>query len=373
MASSVVQVNKEIISMIIRRMSDRFKAAEDTNEKEKAQRRVMELLSALPRDSYEPDSALALISRAGIHRAALLLHQQVASSWHEDKSRDIDLRSYHFRCAIDCYLEDRDESFRMEVFDYIKKECSGVTDHCEVGQASKSFSLRDSIYEKLPSLVQLDALMTARLVAELLVDDLDRVVEALEVEDDNVPLFKFFQANISGELLAVDPVAGSVLNLTMEHHHKYLSLMAKLHPEMVYDYLSTHDNYRAEECLKLCQEYDIADASAYLLERLGNVSGALQLVLQTLESRLMNLKRTVRGIGVEVFRANRLSLTSHHKGSGILNSLSQSNQATKDVERVRRILTVALDLCERNSGTLPSRSENGSQLFFNVLDRLINA
>jgi hypothetical protein len=261
----------------------------------------------------------------------------------------------------------------MEVFDYIKKECSGVADHGEVGQSSKPASLRDSIYSKLPSLVELDALMTARLVAELLVDDLDRVVEALEVEDDDVPLFKFFQAIISGELVEVDPVAGSVLNLTMEHHHKYLSLMARLHPEMVYDYLSTHDNYRAEECLKLCQQYDIADASAYLLERLGNVSGALQLVLQTLESRLMNLKRTVRGIGVDVFRTNRLSLTSHHKGSVILNSLSRSSQATKDVERVRRILTVALDLCERNAGTLSSRSEHGSQLFFNVLDRLINA
>lgn len=373
MASTAIQVNKEITFMIIRRMSDRFVLASDSSDKDFAQRRVLELLSALPRDSYEPDAALSLIGKAGIHRAALLLHQQVASSWHEDKSRDIDRRSRHFQCAIDCYLDDHDDSFRREVFDYIKKECSGVADHDEAGQVSDSPSLRDAVFEKLPALVHLDPLMTARLVAELFVDDLDRVVQALELDDDGVSLFNFFQAIISGDLLEVDPVAGSVLNLTMEHHHKYLSLMARLHPDMVYDYLSSHDNYRAEDCLKLCQEYGIADASAYLLERLGNVSSALQLILQTLESRLMNLKRTVRGMGIEVFRSRRVAFASHHTGIGILSSVPNGYQASRDVDGARRILTVALDLCERNSGSLSSRSEHGSQLFFNVLDRLINA
>jgi vacuolar protein sorting-associated protein 8 len=373
MASTAIQVNKEITFMIIRRMSDRFVHAKDSNDKDVAQRRVLELLSALPRDSYEPDAALSLIGKAGIYRAALLLHQQVASSWHEDKSRDIDRRSRHFRCAIDCYLDDNDESFRREVFDYIKKECAGVADRGEAGQISNSPSLRDAVFEKLPALVHLDPLMTARLVAELFVDDLDRVVQALELDDDGVSLFNFFQAIISGDLLEVDPVAGSVLNLTMDHHHKYLSLMARLHPDMVYDYLSTHDNYRAEDCLKLCQEYGIADASAYLLERLGNVSSALQLILQTLESRLMNLKRTVRGMGLEVFRSRRVPFASHHAGTGVLSSLPNGYQASKDADGARRILTVALDLCQRNSGSLSSRSEHGSQLFFNVLDRLINA
>jgi len=72
-----------------------------------------------------------------------------------------------------------------------------------------------------------------------------------------------------------------------------------------------------------------------------------------------------------------------------------------EIEAVRQILTVALDLCERNSGSSPfsstlppppsvpqqlqqqqqsqqsqqpqQQSEHGSQLWFNVLDRLINA
>jgi len=73
-------------------------------------------------------------------------------------------------------------------------------------------------------------------------------------------------------------------------------MMADLHPEMVYKCLLTHNTYRADECLKLCQAREIADASAYLLKRMGDVFSALQLLLQTLESRLMALKRVLRGI-----------------------------------------------------------------------------
>ena len=149
--------------------------------------------------------------------------------------------------------------------------------------------------------------------------------------------------------------------------------MAKLHPDMVYDYLSTHDNYRAEESLKLCQQYEIADASAYLLERMGNVSSALQLILQTLEGRMMGLKRTVRGMSTEFYRssASRQFLSDWNKEESKVTEQQQKQE--REVERVKRILVVALDICERNSGTATSRSEHGSQLWFNVLDRLINA
>lgn len=104
--NGAVQADQEIVFMIIRRMADRFVSSKDPTNKEKAQRQIMDLLSALPRDSYEPDTVLDLIGRAGIHRAALLLHQQVALPWHGDSAKDIQRRSYHFRCAIDCYLDE---------------------------------------------------------------------------------------------------------------------------------------------------------------------------------------------------------------------------------------------------------------------------
>jgi hypothetical protein len=371
--NGAIRLHKSAILMLFARMSAQFASAKDGGERQLHQRKIMDLLSALSADSYEPDQVLELFKKSNMHRAALLLHQQVASSWHESDYDDITLRIQHFLSAIDCYIGDDDKLFRINVFDYVKKECSACVPQSNIVDSSEPTSIRDSMFTKLSALVHLEPLLTARLVAELFVDDLDRAIHSLEAAKDDKGLFLFLQAIISGQLIEVDPVAGSVLNLTMEHHHKYLALMAKLHPEMVYDYLSTHDSYRAEECLRLCQEHEIADASAYLLERMGNVTSALQLILQTLETRLMGLKRTIRGLGVDLIR--------HHSGLRFPQKSTKINlpsKQAKEVDGVRRILVVALDVCERNSETFGQPDSGSSkfahgELWFSVLDRLINA
>eukprot|EP00977_Amphora_coffeiformis_P003727 scaffold742_cov165-Amphora_coffeaeformis.AAC.3 len=366
----VVRLDKDVTLMIMDRMASKFSSSTDPSRKLQARQTIMELLSALPRDSYDPDKVLAVIEKAGIHRAALLLHQQVASSWRDSDLGELELRLHHFTSAIDCFIEDEDPGFRKEVFDYVRRECVGVLNTSLERQGIRQRSLRQKLYSKLPGLVRLDALMAAHIVAELLVDDLDSVVDALDTGDGGHVQYSFLRAIISGDLVALDPVAGSVMNLSVDHHLKYLSLMARLHPDMVYEYLSTHDSYRAEDALTLCQEHDIADASAYLLERMGNVSSALQLILQTLEGRMMGLKRTIRGMGVDVFRHQ------HHRSGNPTRKNESSEMISKqerEVDGVNRILVVALDLCERNSGSFTVRTEHGSQLWFNVLDRLINA
>ena len=366
----LVRVKKSLTLMIAKRIADRFIAnANNPAARKSAQGEIMELLSALPRESYEPDKVLALIERAGIHRAALLLHQQVASSW-QDGADDIQSRAHHFCSAIDCFIDDDDPEFRLEVFDYIRKECTGISRTGETGEGASQRALAEVVYSRFRRLVRLDALMTARMVAELFVEDLDVVVDSLDDGDGGEAQFLFLQAIVSGELLEVDPVAGSVLNPSMDHHYKYLSLLVRLHPEQVYEYLSKHDNYRAEDALKLCEEYQIADASAYLLERTGNISSALQLILQTLEGRLMSLKRTLRGMEVDMLNHHHIMRFGPNQGAAMSHLPRKQAQ---EADGVRRILVVALDLCERNSGSYNSQAEHGSQLWFNVLDRLINA
>ena len=367
----VIRTDKSVTFMILKRMATRFAAARDSEERKKWQGQIISLLSALPRSSYDSDAVLELVEKNGIHRASLLLHQEEASAWpYGDMT--MERRGTHFCAAIDCYLDDDDPEYRKEVFSYVKKECSGASDEKD----EQPNTLRNALISKLVDLVLLDALMTAELAADLFVDDPDQVIRSL---DDEEAKFMFLKAVISGELNEMDSVAGSVLNtqLTMEHHHQYMALMVKLHPDMVYDYLSTHDNYRTEECLQLCQKYDIADASAYLLERMGNVTSALQLILQTMESRMMNLKRTIRGMGTDHFDKYYSRLSKHSRIPKLDRRLNPElyGKQEKEIDGLKRILTVALDVCERNSGTFSSRkeTEHGSQLWFNVLDRLINA
>jgi hypothetical protein len=368
----VVRTDKNVTFMILSRMAARYATETEPSLRVQSQSQILQLLSALPQNAYEADEVLALVQSAGIHRASLLLHQEGASSWHEGIN-DFKRRSHHFMCAINCYLEDDDPAFRNEVFEYIKKECSGSSESSTSEDGLPSENLCDTVILKLPDLVGLDANLTAELVADLFIDRFDEVISFLNANDGEA-LYFFLHAIISGEMNQVDSVACSVLNanLSMEHHHQYLSLMAKLYPDLVYGYLSTHDNYRAEECLKLCQEHDIADASAYLLERMGNVSSALQLLLQTLESKMMSLKRTIRNIGVDPYK-NRTPKRYTLGGKVQRSQPSFHPKQEKELESLKRMLIVALDLCERNSGTWSMRSEQGSQLWFNVLDRLINA
>jgi len=85
---------------------------------------------------------------------------------------------------------------------------------------------------------------------------------------------------------------------------------------------------------------------------------------------MMSLKRTIRGMGVDIFRHQ------HHRSGNPMRKSESSEMISKqerEVDGVKRILVVALDLCERNSGSFTVRTEHGSQLWFNVLDRLINA
>lgn len=60
-----------------------------------------------------------------------------------------------------------------------------------------------------------------------------------------------------------------------------------------------------EHCLRLCQNYGIVDAAAFLLERVGDVGTALSLTLSGLNDKFLMLDATVRSLlydaGVEHF------------------------------------------------------------------------
>jgi len=386
----VISAPKPITFKVLHRMS--HTTSKLPSARKSAQDQVMKLLIALPSNAYDRNEVLTIIEKSHMNRAALLLHKSGASWGIAGTDEAITGRIHwqthihHFIRAIECYVEDQDPDFQREVFDYIKKEYVRANMMDGNGSSDKSNSssgarlLRQTLLQKLKDLIQLDPVLSAQLVAELFMDDLDEVLNGLMM--DQQVQFQLLQAIISGDLTKIDSVAGPVLhsNLSMDHHQMYLTLMAKFHPDLVYHHLINNDNYRPDECLKLCQQYDIADASAYLLERMGNVSSALQLMLQTLESRMMTLKRVVRGMTTSTAiidpKLSSSSSSSNHKwrfSGREKDEAIEKAKRDKEIKGVTQILVVALDLCERNSGHEAAKREHGSQLWFNVLDRLINA
>ena len=373
--AGVVTAPKSLTFAILSRMSERAKSSKVPSARRIEQEQIISLLEVLPAYSFDREEVLTVVESAGITRAALLLHKEAVIASLSNDKEFIKQHSQHFVKAIRCYLQDESNDFKREVFQYIKKQCVEIS----ISITSVGYNKRDILYnslgETIPSLIELDAVLFAQFIAEVYVEELEHIVTSLRDISGGKILFKFLHAIISGDLTKADPVAGSVLNanLSIDHHQTYLTIMAKFQPEMVYNHLSTHDNYRPDDCLKLCQEYEIADASAYLLERMGNVSSALQLMLQTLEGRMMTLKRIIRSIN-DTTMSNIDNSRRRRKGNENKKKIDMdaNEKKSKEIDGVKQILIVALDLCERNSGPT-AKTENGSQLWFNVLDRLINA
>lgn len=86
--------------------------------------------------------------------------------------------------------------------------------------------------------------------------------------------------------------------------------------------------YSLDDTLALCQERGVADATAYLLERKGDVTGALALALRTLSSRLASLRAalqaaSLRDVAAEMAFMNATSPSKRPSG-GVLPTLKAS-------------------------------------------------
>ena len=332
------------------------------NKKGASEDDILSLLHALPRSSYELDEILYTVERAQMTRGALFLHK-VGLATSKDRDGMLEKCQNHFNRSIDCYLADRDDDFKKGVFAYARKECS-------CGNVSL---LRNVVLQRLVELIDLDAVHAAHLVGEIFVEDVDKILSSLKGIESGRIEYSFLHAIISGDLDRVDSVAAQELsaNLTVDHHHSYLLLMTKFQPECVYQYLSTNRNYRLNDALKLCQEHKITNASAYLLERMGDVSGALKLMLETLDAQMITLKNILQRGG---------GSTNHHpsrKSSRAIDpkSIVHQNEAAENViSQIKQILSAALDLCERNKNDhLTLENERGPLLWFHLLDRLVNS
>lgn len=75
-----------------------------------------------------------------------------------------------------------------------------------------------------------------------------------------------------------------------------MQLLCQYEHTSVLKFLETFESYRVEHCLRLCQEYGIIDAAAFLLERVGDVGSALLLTLSGLNDKFNVLETAVGSI-----------------------------------------------------------------------------
>ncbi len=70
---------------------------------------------------------------------------------------------------------------------------------------------------------------------------------------------------------------------------QYIALLCRYQPDAVLPYIQAHDAYRVEIVLPTCQQYNVLDAQAFLLERAADVEAALTIHVQQLSHAVQQL------------------------------------------------------------------------------------
>ncbi|MCO5587402.1 hypothetical protein L7F22_041351 [Adiantum nelumboides] len=171
--------------------------------------------------------------------------------------------------------------------------------------------------------------------------------------EDTTSNFSIGNENLS------DLVKSAGLEFSNEMEELYVELLCQFEPKSVLKFLKSFEDYRLEHCLKLCQDYGIADAAAYLLERVGDISSALSLVLANMDYHIHDMDLSIA----------RLYARQVNLNSEVEDNVEQFLSIT-EVAATCSVMNAAVALCQRNTWRMnPAESE---MLWFRLLDRFVD-
>ncbi|XP_078156920.1 transducin family protein / WD-40 repeat family protein [Carex rostrata] len=310
---------------------------------------VLRLFRVLDVWSWCSDDVLELCSKAGFHQACGLIHA----------TRDNNV------AAMDCFMKDTEDPFHAFAFIDSMLSRLGSSDDGIV-------SFHSAVMSRVPDLVQLNRECTFLLVLDHFGGESQEILSRLNDHPQSLFLFlkTAIDVHLSGNLsidefrilkddMAVNDylerltnnqkvgIERNCIQVTDEIIEIYLELLCRYEQDSVLKFLQTFDNYRLEQCLRLCLDHGATDAAAFLLERVGDVSGALVLVMTGLEEKFESLIST---------------LEHNFKDSSDLGTILK----TKEAMSVLDVLHCAVDLCQRNMHRIDQKESES--LWFNLFD-----
>jgi hypothetical protein len=240
-----------------------------------------------------------------------------------------------FGKVLSCYL--RDPNRRHQAFSYVHSVMS-EDQYTEPDREEVSRAMLD----KFQVLVEADVAGAARLVL------MDFPLELSEITHRLQPTTELQFVFLQG---IFDPKQASRQEAGTPSHvvERYIDLLCRYQPQEVYGFLHSNDNYRVEEALDVCSKAKLMDATAYLLERSGDLLGAFKLIRETLGKELQMLSE-------RYYRQDITDAADKEMGSWI--------------ERVEGILTALLTFCQRNSSKFASKDKARQALWFPTFDRV---
>lgn len=335
------------------------------SESSQKEKQVLTLLKVVPQTDWRSDDVLHLCMKANFYQACGVIHTITGQ----------------YIAALDSYMKDINEP--VHAFAFINKMLLQLKN-------SEALDFRSAVIFRIPELVKLSRDCTFLLVIDQFSSESKHILSELHSYPESLFLFlkTAVDVHLSGtlnfsvlETVRVSNIPSgrirdthdelkaymerlsdfpkllrhSVIHVTDELAELYLELLCRFERNSVLKFLETFDSYRLEHCLRLCQEYGVTDAAAYLLERVGDVANALVLVMTGLNEKIDFLIAAVENISSNIMSSNITEVEQ-------LNNVLQVNE----VIYVHDVLQASIGLCQRNTQRLdPEESES---LWFQLLD-----
>ncbi|KAL3853951.1 hypothetical protein ACJMK2_013245 [Sinanodonta woodiana] len=314
---NTIHVNRVLFEQVLEFLCN----PDDESRNEERQQALMELLQAGGLQQVQEERLLYLAEQAKFYRICEFLYE---------KRRQFDK-------ILSCYLKDYSRKYHSFSFITSILESDLYTDEEKTGVQKEAL-------KHLQDLVVIDCKQTARLVIQNLSKSLTQIVNMLSTQP--AVLFEFLQGVMSYRETtgsAVHPERQLTLDALI--YEKYIELLCKYKPQEVYNFIMVNEGYRLEETLEICRKQKHSEATAFLLEKAGDIQGAFGIILEKLQSKLKNL----------------LDI--------LLSGKEEEKDFTALLQEVQPVLLVIVQMCQRNSSKLDEEGREG--LWFPLLDAMM--
>ncbi|OMO82357.1 hypothetical protein COLO4_23048 [Corchorus olitorius] len=335
-----------------------------TETSKRREKQLLEILDVVPESDWDQSYVLQLCENARFYQVCGLIHA---------------IRQQYL-AALDSYMKVVEEPIHAFVF---------INNTLMLLSRGDYATFRSTVISRIPELVKLSREGTLFLVIDHFNDESSHILSKLNSHPQSLFLYlkTVIEVHLSGSLNfsylreeIVEVYRGrrkdqskefeaylerisnfpkflrsNPLSVTDDMIELYLELLCQFERDSVLKFLETFDSYRVEHCLRLCQEYRIIDAAAFLLERVGDVGSALLLTLTGLNDKFTELDNAVNSVVSKV--PLRGSASSEH-----FNSVSK----LKEVNDILNTLHACVELCQRNTPRL--NPEESEMLWFRLLD-----
>ncbi|KAL5005898.1 hypothetical protein ScPMuIL_017056 [Solemya velum] len=314
---NTIMVNKVLFDQVLEFLSN----PEDESRHEERQQALIELIHAGGLQQFDEERLLYLAEKAKFYRVCEILYE---------KRKQYDK-------ILSCYL--KDYSRKYHVFGYIDSILNS-----ERYTDLQKISVQEEAIRNLQELVSIDCKQAAQMVISTLADSLKEVVKKLK--SNQSVLFEFLQGVMSYKDIAGSAIhAERQVNIDPEIYELYVDLLCQFRQHDAYNFIKMNEGYRLEQTLEICRKHKASEATAYLLEKAGDIQGAFGIILESLQFKLKNFAEVLAG------------------------EITSNKDATLLFQEINAVLLVIVQLCQRSSRMMDEAERE--KLWFPLMETMM--